>query len=378
MINKGIRNNVDCQDFLTGLKLLGTGGGGSIESGREMIEEALDEGLEMTWIDVSELPADKNSCTAFASGSIAEGNPQCDKDIDILANRLGMDNKYGYRAIEIAVHELENYTGKKIGAIVPVELGASNVPAPLITAARMGIPTIDGDYSGRAVPEDMQTTYFLNGINTYPAAIVDWWGDVLIMKTTANTVMGERIGKMLAVAAYGAVYIASLLLNAKQTQKLVIPGTLTRSLELGQTIHSSLIKGADPVHAAVDYLDGWQIFTGEVIGKDWEEKNGVLVGTTHIQGTGEYKRHTMDVFFLNENHIAWLDGKPLVFSPDLIILLDPQTGTGYTNTEIQAGHKVSVIGTRGIDAFRSEKGLKYFGPRYWGFDIDYKPIEETL
>ena len=86
----------------------------------------------------------------------------------------------------------------------------------------------------------------------------------------------------------------------------------------------------------------------------------------------------MDVWFLNENHVTWLDGQPYVFSPDLIILADPLSGEGYTNTEIKTGDMVAVLGTKCFPLFRSELGLKYFGPRFWGFDIDYIPIEAVM
>jgi DUF917 family protein len=33
---------------------------------------------------------------------------------------------------------------------------------------------------------------------------------------------------------------------------------------------------------------------------------------------------------------------------------------------------------RGLEGFRSERGLGCAGPRYFGFDIDYRPIEELL
>jgi uncharacterized protein len=62
----------------------------------------------------------------------------------------------------------------------------------------------------------------------------------------------------------------------------------------------------------------------------------------------------------------------------LIILADPKTGEAYTNTELKAGDPVAVMGTRVYPAFRSEKALKFFSPRFWGFDIDYKPIEEVV
>jgi len=378
MPSRTLNNLQDCQDFINGLKLLGTGGGGSPAAGMEMLTQALEEGLKLGWVDAAELPEDVFSCTTFGSGSISEETPDTLEEIHALGEKRGIPVRYGYRAPEVAVRELEAYAGVKIGAIVPVELGASNTPAPLITAARLGLPLVDGDYSGRAVPQDMQTTYFLKGIPTHPAAIVDWWGNILILKEAVTTEMGERIGKMLGVAAYGVVYFANMLLSAQQTREMVVPGTLTRSLELGQAVRQAVEKGKDPIAEIVQVLEGWLLFEGVVTGKDWQDKEGVMVGTTFLEGTGAFRGRQMKVWFLNENHVCWLDDQPFVFSPDLIIIANPQTGEGYTNTELKTGDRVSVIGAKAYPLFRSELGLRYFGPRYWGFDFDYVPIEEVL
>ena len=364
----------DCEDLIHGCLFTATGGGGSAEEGRDIFAAALEEGLEIEWVDVDDISDDTWTVSPYAMGSIAPPSPETQAAIA----RLGLVDRLGHQAPEAAVRELAQYTGTEIGAIVPVELGASNTPAPMVTAARMGIPLIDGDYSGRAVPEDMQATYFLKGIKPYPAAIVDWWGNIIILKEAASSEMVERIGKMLGVASYGSVFFASTLLSAKDTCETVVPGTLTLSYELGKAVRRAREAGKSPVAEIVRRLDGWEFFGGRVTGKDWEDKDGVMVGTTHIKGSGIYAEQPVDVWFLNENHVAWLDGKPYVFSPDLIILVDPETGEAYTNTEIKAGDPVAVLGCKAYPAFRSAKAIDFSGPRYWGFDFDYTPIEEVL
>lgn len=378
MPGKTLKNEQDCKDFLTGLKLMGTGGGGSPAAGKEMLSAALEEGLTLSWVDADDLPEDIFSCTTYGSGSISEDTPDSMEEIDALGKKLGIPNKYGYQAPEIAVRELAEYTGTEIGAIVAVELGASNTPAPLVTAARMGIPLVDGDYSGRAVPEDMQSSYFLADVDAWPAAIVDWWGNTIILKEAASPEMVERIGKMLGVAAYGSVFFATMPLSAKQTRELVVPGTLTKSFELGRAVRQAREADQNPITEIIKQLDGWELFIGEVTGKNWEDKEGVMVGTTSIQGSEAYAGMKLDVWFLNENHVTWLDGEPYVFSPDMIILADPESGEAYTNTEVKAGDRVAVVGCKINPFFRTEKAIKYFGPRYWGFDIDYVPIEDVM
>lgn len=378
MPKRTLNNLQDCEDFISGLKLLGTGGGGSPASGLEMLTQALNDGLQLGWVDAANLPENAFSCTTFGSGSISEETPGTLEEIYALGEKRRIPVRFAYRAAEVAVRELESYAGVKIGAIVPVELGASNTPAPLVTAARLGLPLVDGDYSGRAVPQDMQTTYFLKGIPTHPAAIVDWWGNILILKEAVTTEMGERIGKMLGVASYGVVYFANLLLSAQQTRETIVPGTLTLSLDLGRAVRQAVETGNDPIAEIIRVLNGWLLFEGTVASKEWQDKEGVMVGTTFLEGSGRFSGKRMKVWFMNENHVCWLDDRPFVFSPDLIILASPETGQGYTNTEIHAGQRVTVIGAKAYPLFRSEKGLQFFGPRYWGFDFDYVPIEQVM
>ena len=224
----------------------------------------------------------------------------------------------------------------------------------------------------------MQGTPYLYGKNSYPLASVDRWGNVVILKEACNAAMLERIGKMLAVAAFGMCTIAATLLTGRETKEIIVPGTLTRCLELGRTIRQARERGEDPVQAAIAFTEGWLLFEGEVTGKDWEDREGYMIGTVHIKGSGRYAGHTLDVWFKNENHVSWLDGQPYVCSPDLVVIVDRETGEGFTNTVIDAGARVAVIGVKGLEAFRSERGLEGAGPRHFGFDIDYVPIEDLV
>jgi len=369
-----LKTHQDSEDFIRGCLFMGTGGGGGPEWGRSMLNAALEDGLKLEWVDVSEISDDAWTCTPYGMGSIAPSSPETEAQI----RRFGLVDRYGYWAMEMAVRELAAYAGVEMGAIVPSELGAGNTPAPLVTGARLGIPVVDGDYAGRAIPEEMQGTPYLYGKNSWPFASVDKWGNIVIVKETCNPYMLERIGKMLAVAAFGKCTIAATLLNGREMKKIIVPGTLTRCLELGRAIRQAREAGRDPVEAAVTFTNGWLLFEGEVTGKDWEDKEGYMFGTSHIRGTGDYAGHTFDVWFKNENHVSWLDGKPFVCSPDLVVIADRRTGEGITNTDLDAGMEVAVVGIKGLEAFRCERGLAAAGPRYFGFDIDYVPIEALL
>ena len=98
-----------------------------------------------------------------------------------------------------------------------------------------------------------------------------------------------------------------------------------------------------------------------------------------LAGSGAYAGQTFKVWFKNENHVSWLNDKPWVCSPDLVTLADKTSGEGTTNTLITAGDEVVAVGIKGLEIFRTEFGLnEASGPRYFGFDLDYVPIEQLM
>ncbi len=225
----------------------------------------------------------------------------------------------------------------------------------------------------------MQGTPFLYGKNSYPFSSVDKWGDVAIVKHTVNPHMLERIGKQLSVAAYDMTAIASTVLPAAEMREILVPGTMSMCLELGRSIRRAREAGEDPIEATISVTGGWRLFEGVVESKEWEDRDGYMFGTVHMRGTGDSEGHTLSVWFKNENHVSWLDGEPWVCSPDLVTLAYAESGEATTNTLIDSGDRIVAVGMKGLEGFRSEFGLNEgSGPRYFGFDIDYVPIEELM
>ena len=370
-----LANVQDCEDLIRGCLFMGTGGGGSVGWGMGMFHQALEEGLSLEWVDADEIPDEAWTVTPYGMGSIAPVTPETLAEIE----RVGLVNKLGHRSMEEAVKELGLYLGQPIGCLVPAELGAGNTPAPLVVGARLGIPVVDGDYAGRAIPDEMQGTPYLYGKKSWPFASVDSWGNVAIVKYTVNPHMLERIGKMLAVAAYGKTTIAATPLRGREMKEIVIRGTLTKCLAIGRAIRRALDQGHDPIDAALAVSGGWRLFEGVVTRKDWEDRDGYMFGTTHVEGRGPYEGQTLQVWFKNENHVTWLNGKPWVCSPDIVTLAYRASGEGTSNTLLQEGDDVVAVGMKGLEGFRTEFGLNQAsGPRYFGFDIDYVPIEEWM
>ena len=112
--------------------------------------------------------------------------------------------------------------------------------------------------------------------------------------------------------------------------------------------------------------------------KEWESRDGYMFGTTTVEGDGPDRGHTLAIWFKNENHVTWHDGRAWVSSPDLVMVLDAASGEPYTNTVLAEGARVGVIGSRADGRLRTARAVASLGPRHYGHDLEYTPIEHLV
>ena len=363
----------DCEDFINGSMWLGTGGGGTYDIAMEMLSNALKDGLSLEWVDIDSIDDDVWTTTFSVHGSLA---PKTQETLDEI-ERIGLVDELGDSCVIEAIKELEVFVGHKFGCLIPSEMGPEAAAQPLVIGAQMGLTVVDGDYIGRGVPEETQSTYSLYGKQSNFFTSVDRWGNRTIVKHAANAQALERIAKMLAVAAYGETAVATTPLVAREVKEILVRGTYSKCQAIGRALRNARNNGADPVDAGLKAGGGWRLFEGQVTEVEAGTVNGYWVGSVNIEGTGKHFGQNLDVWFKNENLVSWLDGAPWICSPDLLALLHPD-GHGIYNTDFQVGQKIVAIGMKGVEGFRTEQGLKLASPRYFGFDIDYVPIEELM
>ncbi len=359
-------------DFVRGCVFFGTGGGGSPDEGRGLLEAQLDAGRKVGWVDVEEIPDDAWCVRISRTGTTAPPTP----DMVAEKERLGL----GPAELDQikSIEELSRYVGREIRVIVPPEIGAGNSSAAVATAARGGYIAVDGDYVGRAIPEVAMTTPCLAGKSVWPLATVDRWGNCCIIKHTISYEFVERLARHMAMASFGNTGLAGFLLPAREMKEVVVRDTMTQCLELGRAIRESREAGKDPVEAAVRFVDGWLLFEGTVTRKTGENRAGFYWGEHLIEGRRDFSGHEMKIWFKNECLVSWKDGLPFVTAPDMLALVDRSTGEPRTNNQVEEGHEIAVVGVRAREPYRTKAGIDILGPRHFGFDLDYVPIERIM
>lgn len=276
------------------------------------------------------------------------------------------------------VELLSEYIGKDFTALVRAEAAGATATA-LLLAADMGIPTLDACITGRAVPEVQQSIPWINGIASIPTAIVTRWGDQIIIKHAVDEYRVEDIGRAIAVASGGGATITMTPMSGAQLERGVIPGNLSEALLYGRTVREAREAGDDPIAALIEVANGYKLFQGIVTKSDERGDRGFNWVEAEFRGVDEYQGHTYKVYVKNENIVAWLDNEIDAVSPDYIYNLNPETGESTIGVGIGGyvvGNEVIMVGVPAPDQWRSDKGIELIGPRHFGFDFDYVPIEE--
>ena len=366
----GVRNETELGDLLRGTNFLSASGGGEPDVQRELLLDDLARDVSLTWTPLDELEDDALICTACFSGSIAPETFTASPEADLIARPDRIK-----RPMVASVRALEAELGRKIDGICSIEIGGINTCAVLDAAANLGIAMVDGDYAGRAIPELHATTPHLFGVEVLPWASVDEYGNEIVIRKAASNAFAERIGKHLALASFGLIGCALVALPAREVRRIYVPSTITESQAVGRAIREAREAGVDPVRAAAQALNGWVLFRGRIVAREWRN-TGYMEGTHEIEGEGDFAGHRLKLWFKNENHVSWLDGAEYVASPDLMEVCDATTGEPLVNTYLQEGDRIAVVAAKRRDVWDSPAGLATLGPDHFGWnDFTFRGIE---
>jgi DUF917 family protein len=278
-----------------------------------------------------------------------------------------------------AVVELfQDYTGKQVSALVRSEAAGATATA-LLLGADMGIPTLDGGITGRAVPEVQQSIPWINGIASVPTAIITPWGDQIIIKHAIDEYRVEDLSRAIAVASGGDATITMTPMSGEQLDRGILEGNLSEAETYGRTVREAREAGKDPIDALIAVSGGYKLFEGVVVKAEDRGDRGFNWVEAEFKGVEEYEGRSYRVYVKNENIVGWIDGELDAMAPDYIYNLDPDTGestlgVGYGGYVV--GEKVAMIAVPAPAQWRSEKGIELMGPRHFGFDFDFIPIEE--
>lgn len=351
----------EIEDIARGSAVLGTGGGGDPYLGKLAAIQAMERFGPLQLADINELPDDMLVAFPFAIGSPVP-----------FLERITMTKE-----LVTAYHAMCRYLGKTIGAVMSAEIGGMNSVLPFAVGRELGLPVIDGDCMGRAYPEIQLVTLTLYGHSASPLAVADEHGNVAVVDTVDNT-WAEKIARPIAVEMGAISGGFGYPVTVKDLKEAAILGSVTFAEEIGKAIRIAQQEHTDPVDAVLEKAGGFRLFVGRIIDVARKTQKGWALGETRISGVDAYDGREMVVRFQNE-HLVAIENEEIVASvPDLIAILDTERGEPITTENLRYGFRVTVIGIPSDAKWRTPAGIALGGPRHFGYDIDFTPVEQRF
>jgi DUF917 family protein len=365
MVTKEL-TKVDLEDVVRGACLLGSGGGGTYVSGLSLVNHFVSGEYygrsepKVACVDVNDVPESKTDCALVVAYM---GAPEAIQDLE-----------YPRAAVAAAEH-IRNILAaqqKQLAYIVPVEVGALNSVVACTVAAKLGIPLIDGDGAGRAVPKLTMLTFS----DTVPASPVVLASDqrlVLTLDIQGTTQASDFVEAVTRPVLSQAEFaqkagLALWTMTVDELRRAVtIRGTLTAARAVGAQVKQ--FQSGQPMNtrllmAAISEALGTKVFElahGTLSSSESTTSGGFDCGQTIIKTA----QGQCTIILQNESLIAWSDGQaqPLAMAPDSIAcilhdrqmvysngdLVDPKTNK--LKTEL-VGCKVTVLGIAANPALR--------------------------
>lgn len=351
-------------DLARGSTFLGCGGGGDPYLGRLLCENTIREYGPPKVMKLDDVPDDFNIFPIAAVG----------------APTVMIEKLFSVEDFEMALDKLSAFTGRHVDAVISAEAGGFNGLLPIAIAARRGIPVIDGDGVGRAVPEIQQTTYNAYGVNVSPIAMTNEHGETAVL-SARNGLSGERLVRAMAVEMGLCAAITCYIMTGAEARKAVVPDVMSISHGIGRAIREGRARG-DALGCLMDHLGTIEahsrrrvLFEGKIADLNRETDLRGWTFATYVLASLEDPDSTVEIIVQNEILLVRRNGVPLAMVPDLIVMVDAETIEPITTETVRHGQRVKLLAVSVGDMLRSPKVLEWFGPRAFGLDHDYVAFE---
>ena len=347
----------DIKPIAIGAGILGTGGGGSPYLDSLHLRDVLREQGPQQVMNPDDLADDATIAVAGFIGAPTASIEKMPEGTELL------------RGIRL----LEKHLDKKLDAIGIAEIGGANAIGPLIAGKQAGIPTLDGDGMGRAFPELQMATFSFNGgVSVAPFAMVDAGNNSVLFPQTKSDVWSERLARVQATSMGATAGLVCQLMTGKEFREYCVPYTLTLAHALGKKVLDAQKMSDDIPQVIAEMLSGKVLFKGKLTDVNRRIVKGFARGTLDMASFSNSDK--LYIEFQNEFLIAYLNDEVVATVPDLICIVDLESGEPISTELLRYGMRVAVLAVPAPSGLKTESGLQTVGPKAFGYDVIYQPL----
>ncbi|WP_432879711.1 DUF917 domain-containing protein [Kribbella sp. CA-245084] len=348
----------DLEALVVGVTLLGSGGGGDTGSFGRMLRRRLGDG-ELVLRDAADVPDALVSPIGVVGAT------------SVLMEKLPSGGEF-----DTAVRAVSRWAGADVTGLMPLEAGGLNGLTPLIAALDLGLPVVDADLMGRALPRLDQFSWAVAGRSLTPCALSEPSGQVIVVDNVDAAGLERAVRSFVAhTGGWAVLALAPTPVEAAAAD--AVQGSLRRALALGRA-HAALQPWATPADVA-EGLGGRLLASGRVeqVARHLIADGGAAFGRGSVCVVDSGSRAVIRIETENEYLLALVDGTPAVTTPDLLCLLDRRTLQPIAVDAIRTGDEVLVLALPGPMWWRRPDRLTHVGPEAFGLTCAPQLLEAS-
>ena len=261
----------------------------------------------------------------------------------------------------------------ELSHIIPIiwEVGGTNCLQVFLGAAHRRLPVVDCDAMGRPFPQADMTTFAIYDLSAYPWTLVDIRRNRVLFAEAEDWSWMERMTRRVCAVVGSAAATCKAPRSGREVKDATVLHTASKAIKIGRTVRAARAVYDDMVAALVDSQDGRLLFRGKVSDVQRRTTEGHLWGELRVSGLGDWRGQEFHLSFQNEFSVGRLDGAVRITVPDLIRVLDADSGEAIGTETVRFGQRVAVVALPAQEILLSEKGLAHLGPRAFSFDLDF-------
>lgn len=262
-----------------------------------------------------------------------------------------------------SVRELEAELGVTFQGLIPLAGANINVVVAVETAMHLGIPVIDSDQMGRVFSLLYQSVFTLAGLPAGPLSVTGPAGESAVVRVS-SPVRAERLVRALAGEFGGWAATAIYPMQAHQLQAHGLHGTLSRNIRIGSILYSS-----EPLEHRYHRL-----VSEEGVRRIIRARVTDVTGLSRPAPPGQPDRPS-SVFFeevgtgrilqleiQNELLMLLVDGAVAAVMPDIITMVDADSGRVASFEDLWVGHRLDLMVLPAAPEWYTPEGLALAGP----------------
>ena len=359
-------NGTDIRHAIRGATILGGGGGGAVMAGNDGLDQYKrvhgitdDADVECQVIDVDEMDAG-----GYAASTCALGAPTKIAKVEIAPFIVGaFDHLCEYAARK----------NKEIMYSMAIEAGGHSTVVPIFVAMEKGIPYVDCDGTGRAVPALDTLLFHINGLQTSPYTLSDNRGNrlTITMQNARDARTGEEIARNTCMAFGMMAGISGWICKKNDILNNLPTGTLSKAIKIGKALEKEKESGGNDYMGALQKagITCRELGRGQLTKVHTEAASGFDRGYAEVTARDGSKKWITR--FLNENlaveECIGDDTATMMTVPDIICYINAATGEPLSNADIidENGNPAVPAGEDLI------VGLVKVDEKWWNNDIRY-------